>query len=161
MPVDEISSASYRSPLGRGWISYRGQELVEIHLPASEPPGNEECHPPPAIRRLVNSLESYFEGGEWPGRPGLAAVAGTTPFLESVYATVAAIPAGRVMTYGEVAAAAGSPGAARAVGRAMAINPFPVVIPCHRVVASNGGLGGFAGGLKMKARMLAMEGARD
>ena len=161
MPADEISSVPYRSPLGRGWVSFRGEELVEIHLPASEPPGNQMEDPPTAVRRVVSALEAYFDGGEWTGEPELAALAGTTPFLASVYAIVAAIPAGRVMTYGEVAAAVGSPGAARAVGRAMATNPFPVVIPCHRVVASNGGLGGFAGGLEMKAKMLEMEGARD
>jgi methylated-DNA-[protein]-cysteine S-methyltransferase len=61
------------------------------------------------------------------------------------------------MSYGEVAAAAGRPKAARAVGTAMARNPFPPIIPCHRVVASNGGLGGYAGGLDMKRQMLTME----
>ncbi len=152
MPDDGTRSAAYASPLGRGWVLFKGDELVEIRLPDSEPPTSPVVEPPPPIRQVIVSLEEYFAGGRWPGTPQLAAVAGRTPFLHSVYATVAAIPVGKV------AAAVGRPGAARAVGRAMATNPFPIVIPCHRVVASDGGLGGFAGGLEMKAQMLAMEG---
>lgn len=68
------------------------------------------------------------------------------------------IPRGRVMTYGGLAAELGSPGGARAVGNAMAINPFPLVVPCHRVIRSGGGLGGFGGGLPLKKALLEMEG---
>lgn len=161
MPGDGTKSAAYRSPLGRGWVVFRDDELVEIGLPNSRPPEYPEAKPPSAIGRIVRSLEEYFAGGEWSAAPELAEVAGTTPFLNAVYARVAAIPAGEVMTYGEVASAVGRPGAARAVGRAMATNPFPIVIPCHRVVASDGSLGGFAGGLEMKAQMLAMESTYD
>ncbi len=69
-----------------------------------------------------------------------------------------AIPRGRVMTYGGLAAKAGAPGGARAVGNIMAGNPFPLVIPCHRVIRSDGSLGGFGGGLPMKRALLEMEG---
>ena len=160
MPDDAMSTVAYESPLGRGWIVFRGEELQEIQLPGSRQPEYPATSPPAPIARIVTQLEDYFLGGDWPGAPELALVAGTTPFLLSVYSEVVAIPAGEVMTYGEVAAAVGRPGAARAVGRAMATNSFPVVIPCHRVVASDGSLGGFAGGLEMKAQMLAMEEAR-
>jgi methylated-DNA-[protein]-cysteine S-methyltransferase len=68
------------------------------------------------------------------------------------------IPRGRVMTYGGLAASLGVPGGAKAVGNVMAGNPFPLVIPCHRVVRSGGWLGGFGGGLSMKSALLAMEG---
>lgn len=68
------------------------------------------------------------------------------------------IPRGRVMTYGGLAASLGVPGGARAVGNALAGNPYPLVIPCHRVVRSDGSLGGFGGGLSMKRALLAMEG---
>jgi len=61
------------------------------------------------------------------------------------------------MAYGEVAAAAGRPGAARAVGRVMATNPVPPFVPCHRVVAADGGLGGYGGGLDLKSRLLERE----
>jgi len=69
-----------------------------------------------------------------------------------------AIPRGRVSTYGLVAGRLGHPRAARAVGTALATNPFPIAIPCHRVIRSDGTLGGFGGGLKMKRELLAREG---
>jgi methylated-DNA-[protein]-cysteine S-methyltransferase len=68
------------------------------------------------------------------------------------------VPAGSTTTYGALAARAGRPGAARAVGSAMANNPVPIVVPCHRVLASDGTLGGYGGGLEMKRRLLEMEG---
>lgn len=80
-------------------------------------------------------------------------------FRGRVLRACARIPAGQVMTYGELAAKAGSPGAARAVGTAMATNPVPVIIPCHRVVRADGALGAYsAGGTRAKARMLRAEG---
>jgi methylated-DNA-[protein]-cysteine S-methyltransferase len=68
------------------------------------------------------------------------------------------IPRGRVMTYGGLAAKLGLPGGARAIGNALARNPFPIVIPCHRVIRNDGSLGGFGGGLPMKRTLLEMEG---
>ena len=67
------------------------------------------------------------------------------------------IPRGQTCSYAELAARAGRPGAARAVGQAMARNPWPIIVPCHRVVASDGGLGGYGGGLDMKERLLRLE----
>ena len=83
-----------------------------------------------------------------------------TPFTAKVFRAAQAVPAGRTATYGELAGVAGSPGASRAVGRAMATNPFPVIVPCHRVVAADGGAGGFSayGGLVTKEKILALEG---
>lgn len=80
-------------------------------------------------------------------------------FRGRVLRACARIPIGAVMTYGELAAAAGTPGAARAAGTAMATNPVPVIIPCHRVVRADGVLGAYsAGGATAKARMLRAEG---
>jgi methylated-DNA-[protein]-cysteine S-methyltransferase len=79
-----------------------------------------------------------------------------TPFQQKVLRKVAQIPYGRTMTYGEIAAAVGAPGASRAVGHANARNLIPLVVPCHRVVASNG-LGGYGGGIELKRRLLIME----
>lgn len=81
-------------------------------------------------------------------------------FTHRVLRKCGKIPRGRVMTYGGLAASLGVPGGARAVGNAMAGNPFPLVIPCHRVIRSNGDLGGFGGGLPMKRALLEMEGVR-
>ena len=68
------------------------------------------------------------------------------------------IPRGRVSSYGLIAARIGSPGGARAVGRALATNPFPIVVPCHRAIRSDGRLGGFQGGAGMKRALLEQEG---
>jgi methylated-DNA-[protein]-cysteine S-methyltransferase len=84
------------------------------------------------------------------------------PFHRRVYEAIRRIPPGETRTYGEVATLVGDgPGAAQAVGQAMGANPFPIVVPCHRVVAANGRPGGFsaAGGVDTKLRMLRIEGA--
>ena len=82
------------------------------------------------------------------------------PFQQAVLAHVAAIPYGQWRTYGEIARALGRPGAARAVGRANATNPSPIILPCHRVLGADGKLHGYsgAGGLETKAWLLRLEG---
>ncbi|WP_282691691.1 methylated-DNA--[protein]-cysteine S-methyltransferase [Streptomyces sp. CC208A] len=83
----------------------------------------------------------------------------TTGFNRQVLRELdATVPYGTVVGYGELARRVGQPGAAQAVGAAMGANPLPVVVPCHRVVESDGGLGGFGGGLETKRRLLALEG---
>ncbi|MFA6321443.1 MAG: MGMT family protein [Candidatus Omnitrophota bacterium] len=79
-------------------------------------------------------------------------------FEKSVYTAVLKIPSGRVRSYKWVAETIGRPGAARAIGNALNKNPYPVVVPCHRVIKSDGSIGGFAIGLKAKRRLLTKEG---
>jgi methylated-DNA-[protein]-cysteine S-methyltransferase len=86
--------------------------------------------------------------------------AGITPFRRAVLEEAMHIPAGETRSYGWLAEKVGRPRAARAVGRVMATNPFPIVVPCHRVVGSNGSLTGYGGGLAMKEALLKAEGAR-
>lgn len=86
---------------------------------------------------------------------------GATEFQKAVWAQLTAIPLGRTRSYGEIAETLGKPGAARAVGAACGANPIPVLIPCHRVLASNRKLGGFSGGLDWKIDLLKAEGIRD
>lgn len=81
-----------------------------------------------------------------------------TAFQQRVWAALRAIPYGETRTYGELAAAIGSPSASRAVGMANHHNPIPIVIPCHRVIGANGTLTGYAGGLEIKRKLLALEG---
>ncbi len=83
-------------------------------------------------------------------------LSGLTGFQRRVLSVVRNIPPGSLMTYGEVAAMAGSPGAARAVGQVMASNPFAIVVPCHRVVAKQG-LGGYFWGISIKRKLLELE----
>lgn len=84
------------------------------------------------------------------------------PFYQAVWRACAQIPKGKVATYGDIAKKIGNPGAARAVGMALAANPFAPTVPCHRVVRSDGSLGGYSGrgGVATKKRMLEREGAR-
>ena len=107
---------------------------------------------PSAVARVRSWLDSYFEGHPQPA-PGLDRSL-ITPFQERVLAATAAIPLGEVRTYGQVASLAGNPKAARATGRALGANPIPVVLPCHRVVAADGSLHGYAGGLDRKRLLL-------
>jgi methylated-DNA-[protein]-cysteine S-methyltransferase len=85
---------------------------------------------------------------------------GRTPFQVKVWQALRAIPYGRVRSYGWVARKIGKPKAARAVGAACGANPVPLLVPCHRVVAGDGSLGGFSGGLPNKKRLLRLEGIR-
>lgn len=87
-------------------------------------------------------------------------LAGRSPFARRVLEETARIPYGEVRSYGQLAAGAGRPGAARAVGQVMAKNPVCLAVPCHRVVGSDGRLTGFGGGLELKRRLLELEGAR-
>ncbi|MBC7317034.1 MAG: MGMT family protein, partial [Chloroflexi bacterium] len=90
----------------------------------------------------------------------LVAWEGCSPFQKRVLLADYAIPRGQVSTYGLIAAHLGMPNAARAVGRALATNPFPILIPCHRAIRSDRTLGGYQAGLAMKRALLEMEGVR-
>lgn len=111
---------------------------------------------------LLNELREYFEETrkKFSFRPDLSRC---TEFQKKVLAATAKIPYGRTRTYGWLAERAGSPAAARAVGQAMARNPVPIIVPCHRVIGSNGKLCGFGGGarrLDLKKKLLEMEGVK-
>lgn len=104
---------------------------------------------------LAERIVAYLEKGA-PRPSAELDLSGCTDFQKRVYSAVQGIARGRTMTYGEIALLIGCPKGARAVGRAMATNPFLAMVPCHRVVARSG-LGGFALGRDIKERMLALE----
>ncbi len=112
---------------------------------------------PEAARVAVEAVRAYFAGDEsaWDGLPPLAARG--TEFQAAVWHELMAIPRGATVSYGEIAMAIGRPSAARAVGRAVGTNPLAVVVPCHRVVGSNGAITGYASGLDRKRWLLAHE----
>lgn len=113
------------------------------------------------LASLEQDLQDYFAGRAVTFTSPLD-MSGVSRFDEEIYAVAKKIPYGEVRTYQGVAREAGSPGAARAVGGAMSRNPFPLVVPCHRVVRSDGGMGGFSApcGIDLKRRLLALEGIR-
>lgn len=122
--------------------------------------GARPVHAPGSARLAepIRQLSAYFAGGlrgfslplDWSLSDGFSLVA--------LRELAASVPYGAVVGYGELARRSGRPGAGQAVGAAMGSNPLPVVVPCHRVVESGGGLGGFGGGLETKRRLLTLEG---
>lgn len=120
-----------------------------------------EATPSRVVQRVIRHLTAQLDGGGKASQPALD-LAGVSPFARRVYEALRAVPAGETVSYAELAARAGSPRAARAVGRAMATNPMPLLIPCHRVLAANGKPGGFTayGGVATKAKLLALEGVK-
>jgi methylated-DNA-[protein]-cysteine S-methyltransferase len=111
---------------------------------------------PAAFAAIGAALDAELAGTPGPGRIPVA-FRGGTPFQRRVWEELRTIPRGTTLTYGELAARLGTPGAARAVGAAAARNPVSIVVPCHRVVGSDGSLTGYAGGVERKRALLAME----
>lgn len=107
------------------------------------------------LRQGARWLAVYFKRHAPPPLPPLS-LAGTE-FQKAVWALLAALPAGQLTTYGEIARALNNPGACRAVGQAVGANPLPIFIPCHRVLAANGQIGGYSSGLPRKRWLLAHE----
>jgi len=120
--------------------------------------GAEVVRSPARTADIVHQLRAYFAGERrtFDVRVDLSRL---TPFHQRVLLAAASVPAGQVVSYGEIARRIGQPRGSRAVGQALGRNPIPIVIPCHRVVASGGKLGGYTGGLAIKKKLLRIEGA--
>ncbi len=116
--------------------------------------------PPATQQKVARAFERYFAGDVRALDTLRVDLSGmTSPFHRTVLTTLRELAGpGATISYGELAAAVGRPGAARAVGSAMARNPVPIILPCHRVLASDGTLGGYGGGLEMKRSLLRLEG---
>ncbi len=151
--------ARFRSPLGPLVVEATDEGICGVRFGGSERP---RAAISAASRRHLEdalaALADYFAGRP-PRLPALAA--GGTPFQRRVWRELLAIPFGELRTYGELAARVGCPGGARAVGGANQANPIAVLVPCHRVVASGGRLGGYAGGREAKRWLLAHEAAHS
>ncbi len=157
----------FRSPLGRLYVaaSERGVCNVAFGIKREDflaklDPLAHVRHDPQALVEVVSQLRAYFQ------QPALRFelpldLSRTTPFQRAALQLIRQIPAGQVWTYKQVAEALNKPAASRAVGQAMAHNPVPIIVPCHRVVGSNGTLTGYGGGggIATKRRLLQMEGA--
>ena len=111
---------------------------------------------PRRFEDLMERLRTYFDGHQV-AFPDELDLSGATPFQRQVWEITRLIPYGKTRSYLWVAEQIKQPGAARAVGQALSRNPLPIIIPCHRVVNSDGGLGGFSGGLEMKKYLLSLE----
>ena len=144
-----IEDGSIRAATLGGSREAAQEELVRSG--AIEPAGAAEAAP------LIDLVRRAAEGEDVQPDGALRLVGGT-PFQRSVWEGIRSIPRGATISYAELARRIGRPGASRAVGQAVGANPIPLLIPCHRVVGANGGLGGFGGGLPMKRALLRQEG---
>ena len=164
-----LESVGYRvidSPLGPLWIAVGPKGVVAIHYGA-QPSTSEvarivRTYGPgllPDARRadpVARELDQYFAGR----RRRFDVAVDLTPltdFQRRLLSATGRVPFGEVSTYAKVAAQAGNEKASRAAGQALSANPIPIVVPCHRVLASDGTLGGYSGGLDAKRRLLALE----
>jgi len=122
---------------------------------------NQPGIPPKQIAGVIEKIRKHLLGEVQDFRDVAVGLEGAAPFFREVYEATREIPPGQTRTYGEIAKVAGRPGAAQEVGQAMAKNPVPIIVPCHRVSAAGGKLGGFSalGGPATKAKLLALEGA--
>jgi len=140
------------------WVSPIGVRRIEFGaLPVgdhTDPPGAW----PPILATAVRQLEEYFDKSRTSFDLPLDFSDQLTEFQRDVYDRLLDIEFGHVASYGQVARDIGKPDMARAVGQAVGANPLPIVVPCHRVVASDGSLTGFGGGLRAKAALLKLEG---
>ena len=121
-----------------------------------------ETTPPPDVHRTIDEIVALMNGEARDLSSIVLDMSAVPEFHRRVYDIARTIPPGRTLTYGDIATRLGEPGTARAVGQALGRNPFPIIVPCHRVLAASGKLGGFSGsgGKVTKLRMLAIEGAQ-
>jgi methylated-DNA-[protein]-cysteine S-methyltransferase len=170
--MHDLAYTLFRTAIGACGIAWGARGVVAVQLPEA----NESAtlarmlrlhsgagSRPPAleIQRTVDDIVALLAGEPRDLLHARLDMTQVPPFHRSVYAMVRNIAPGRTRSYGEVAALCGEPHAARAVGQAMARNPFPIIVPCHRVLAAGGKSGGFSanGGVTTKLRLLAIEGA--
>jgi len=140
-------------------VSFGNSSPAEAAKRSSTEPIDED-EAPKWIKQLITKLQRYAQGKNIDLSDVPLHYASQTAFQRKVQEACRKIPRGQVRSYGELAANAGSPGAARAVGSVMRTNRFPLIIPCHRVVASGGNLGGFScpNGVEVKQKLLGFEG---
>lgn len=167
--------AIFETAIGPCGVAWSSRGLVSVQLPEASaeatrarlweritlPDDGGSTSPPRTVAAAIEQIIRHLTGKD----AGLDDIAldleGAPPFHRKVYEAARRITRGTIRSYGDLASDAGSPQGARAVGQAMAKNPLPIVVPCHRVIAAGGKPGGFTspGGLDTKARLLAIEGA--
>jgi O-6-methylguanine DNA methyltransferase len=164
--------AFFDTAIGRCGIAWSGQGIVGVQLPERSDrqtrarllrrfPDMQETQPPSHVQRAIGGIVALLEGQPSDLSPIALDMDGVPPFHRRVYEVARAIAPGATRSYGDIAARLGEPGEARAVGEALAQNPFPIIVPCHRVLAAGGKVGGFSanGGIATKLRLLSIEGA--
>jgi len=159
-----IYSWQQPSPFGKLIVSATADGTVHlVQLHGSKEywgrPSDIATKPPMPVGKVAKAFERYFDGDAHAVDSLKVDLNDLPDFKRKVLTTLReAVPPGATISYGELAELVGHPGAARAVGTTMATNPVPIILPCHRVLASDGTLGGYGGGLDMKRELLGIEG---
>ncbi len=163
----------FDTAIGRCAVAWNGHRVAGVQLPETDErrtrarllrrcPLAREASPPPDVQRAIDGMVALLRGE----RSDLSAVAldmdGVPEFDRRVYEIARIVPAGATLSYGEIAARLGARDLAREVGQALGRNPFPLIVPCHRVLSAGGKAGGFSanGGVTTKLRLLTIERAR-
>lgn len=146
--------AAVPTPWGEFWARAEGGSVVELRFPGPRP--GEAGARGPVFEVLARELREYLRGERTSF--GVPVSPQGTDFQRAVWRELLRVPHGSTVTYGELAAWVGRPGAARAVGGAVGANPIAILVPCHRVLPAGGGVGGFGPGPDWKRRLLALEG---
>ena len=153
---------TYHAPIGQLTLASDGDSLTGLWLQGQKFFAQNHCDPVerpelPVLQDTAAWLDRYFAGEKV--APGLLPLKPEgTAFQRRVWDILLTIPYGQTVTYGQIAKLLDCPGASQAVGAAVGHNPISVIIPCHRVLGSNGKLTGYAGGLQAKAMLLQLEG---
>jgi methylated-DNA-[protein]-cysteine S-methyltransferase len=160
----------FETVLGRCGIAWSERGIVGVQLPEAceaetrarllrRVPDAREAPPPPEVERAINCIVALLQGEASDLSAIVLDMDGVPPFHRRVYDATRTIPPGATLSYGHLAERLGARGAARAVGQALARNPFAIIVPCHRVLAASGKLGGFSanGGVTAKLRLLSIE----
>jgi methylated-DNA-[protein]-cysteine S-methyltransferase len=169
----ELGYALFDTAVGRCGIAWGGQGIVAVQLPESHElrtrarllkrrPDAREASPPSDVQRAIDGIVALLRGEATDFSSVALVMDGIGTFERSVYEVARTIGPGATMTYGEIATRLGDRTLAREVGQALGRNPFPLIVPCHRVLAAGGKVGGFSanGGVTTKLRLLSIEGAR-
>ncbi len=150
----------FDSPVGRLLLAGDGASLIQVCFQSGPRPqqlGDGWVAAAAPFRAAIEQLDEYFAGRR--RRFDLPLAPRGTDFQRRVWRALSDIPYGKTISYGELARLIGKPSASRAVGLANGANPLPIVVPCHRVIGADGSLTGFGGGLPIKRKLLALEGA--
>ncbi|WP_372524710.1 methylated-DNA--[protein]-cysteine S-methyltransferase [Piscinibacter sp.] len=165
-----LGFAHFDTAIGRCGIAWGERGVVGVQLPqsngdATRPPRRDlaarQTTPPPEVQAAIDGIVALLRGEPVDLRGVALDMDGVPPLHRRVYEVARDIAPGATLSYGEISARLGDPGSARAVGQALGRNPFPLIVPCHRVLAAGGKAGGFSapGGVTTKLRLLEIEGA--
>ena len=165
--------ALFETPVGSCGIAWNARGIIGVQLPERHAsatrarlmrrfPQARETAPPASIQQAIDGIRAVLHGEKRDLSSAALDMDGVPAFHQQIYAVARTIPAGATLSYGDIATQLGDSSAARQVGEAMGGNPFPIIVPCHRVLAAGGKVGGFsaAGGVTTKLRLLQIEGAQ-